>query len=95
MALTTRVYDSVNYMTETEDVFHRLDAEFELYEPEYLLGGLQDAIRARGGAARMASESGIPECELTNLDIDDDSIRNLATRLMEAYRPAASSTKVA
>ena len=96
MAIKTTRFDVADYITEPQDVFYHLRTELEDYEPQYLRQMLHSILRARGGVERVAAETGFPSNELNRLDVlDDAAVRLLATKLSEAYRPAASDDKVA
>ncbi len=96
MALKTYKWDLADSFREPEDVYLHLSIEFEDYHPQGMPYVLDAIVRARGGTAVVAAETGIPVSAFANLAaLDDASIRDLALRLMEAYRPAASSSKVA
>jgi hypothetical protein len=96
MALKTTKWDLADSFRDQEDIYDHLRVEFEDYEPRVMTYVLDAILRARGGASVVASETGIPASAFTNLaTMDESAIHDLATRLMEAYRPAVSSTKVA
>ena len=96
MALELSNWDLAESFRDPEDIYRHLSVEFEDYETNGMTYVLGSIVRARGGAEMVAAETGIPASQFSNLaTLDETSIRDLATRLMEAYRPAVASTRVA
>jgi DNA-binding phage protein len=96
MALKTTKWDLADSFREPQDIYRHLNVEFENYEPKGMPYVLDAVLRARGGATVVAAETGIPESSFRNLEtLDEAAVRNLAVTIMEAYRPASASAKVA
>jgi len=95
MALETTVWDLADYLTDSAEIAGYLEVEFEEYEQKYMVLGLQAVIKARGSVATVAAETGVHEERLNHLaDLDDASVRETATKVMEAYRARIASSSL-
>ena len=92
MALETTEFDVANYLTDPAEIAGYLEAEFEDFEPKFMILGLEAVIRARGSVAIVADETGISRNQLARLsELDDTTVRDTATKVMQAYRSKMES----
>ena len=92
MALKTFDYDEAESLTGTEDTFFFLEAEPEDNQPSYLPGAIAIVVKARGGVDSLSRETDIPASDLSLASVDSESAASWNPRIMQAYRPAQSST---
>ncbi len=92
VALKTFDYDEAESLTGTEDIFFFLEAEPEDNQPSYLPGAIAIVVKARGGVDSLSRETDIPASDLSLASVDSESGASWNPRIMQAYRPAQSST---
>jgi probable addiction module antidote protein len=91
MKVEVRPYDVAEFLTDREMIFHYLSEEFEASEPPYAARALGAVIRARGGAERLAAETGVPAETLKRAaEAETEVDRETLQKVIEAFRGATA-----
>jgi probable addiction module antidote protein len=91
MKVEVRPYDVAEFLTDREMIFHYLSEELKASEPPYAARALGAVIRARGGAERLAAETGVPAETLTHAaEAETEIDRETLLKVIEAFRGEAA-----
>jgi probable addiction module antidote protein len=64
MALETQPFDAADYLSDDESIVFFLDDALQEGDPQEIARSLRTVVRARGGAEKVALESGTPIAQL-------------------------------
>ncbi len=97
MALETRPWDAAEYLHDEEDLVGYLAVVLQDDEPPSMIGRtIAVAACARGGIAKLATESGVPEETLrAAIDRSDEQSRSVLQDIQNANQRLAARPQVA